>query len=298
VGANIIQNGDFESDASGWFSWAGSVGVTTSTSVTGAQSLRVSNRPSNGPAATNLTGAVVRNTSYQVSVWVTIEGAAQANVNLTQKIACDGVESYSWLVSPLPVQQGQWVELKGTLAVPDCNITELLMYAEGPAAGVDLLLDNVSARAPVVANALSDGTFESGVGSWFSWDGTLATTNARAHGGSQSAALTNRTGNGPIARSLTSLVTPGKSYALSAWTSIGGAATADVNLTSKIECQGASANYAWLAAPVAVADGAWVKLAGTLTVPDCALADLLIYAEGPGAGIDLYLDDVTLAPLP
>jgi endo-1,4-beta-xylanase len=298
VGANIIQNGDFESDASGWFSWAGSVGVTSSTSVTGAQSLRVSNRPSNGPAATNLTGAVVRNTSYQVSVWVTIEGAAQADVNLTQKIACDGVETYSWLASPLPVQQGQWVELKGTLAVPDCNVTEVLIYAEGPPAGVDLLLDNVTARAPVVANALPDGTFEAGVGSWFTWDGTLATSTARAHGGSQCAALTNRTGNGPIARSLTSLVTPGKSYAVSAWTSIGGAASADVNLTSKIECQGASANYGWLAAPVAVADGAWVKLAGTLTVPDCALADLLVYAEGPGAGIDLYLDDVSLAPVP
>jgi endo-1,4-beta-xylanase len=182
--------------------------------------------------------------------------------------------------------------------VPDCNVTELLIYAEGPPAGVDLLLDNVSARAPVVANALPDGTFESGLGGWFSWDGTLAASTARAHGGSRSAVLTNRTGNGPIARSLTSLVTPGKSYAVSAWTSIGGAATADVNLTSKIECQGASANYGWLASPVAVADGAWVKLAGTLTVPDCALADLLIYAEGPGAGIDLYLDDATLAALP
>jgi endo-1,4-beta-xylanase len=298
VGANVIQNGDFESDANGWFSWAGSVGVTSSTSVTGTQSLRVSNRPSNGPAATNLTGAVVRNTSYQVSVWVTIEGAAQADVNLTQKIACDGVESYSWLASPLPVQQGQWVELKGTLVVPDCNVTELLIYAEGPPAGVDLLLDNVSARAPAVANALPDGTFESGIGSWFSWDGTLATSTARAHGGSQSAALTNRTGNGPIARSLASLVTPGRSYAVSAWTSIGGAATADVNLTSKIECQGASANYGWLASPITVADGAWVRLAGTLTVPDCTLADLLVYAEGPGAGIDLYLDDVALAPIP
>jgi endo-1,4-beta-xylanase len=297
VGVNIVQNGDFESDASGWFSWAGSVGVTNSTSITGSQSLRVSSRPSNGPAATNLTQAVVPGTSYQVSVWVTVEGAAQADVNLTQKIACDGVASYSWLASPVAVQQGQWVELKGTLAVPSCNVTELLIYAEGPPAGVDLLLDNVSVRAPVVANALPDGTFESGLGSWFTWSGSLATTSARAHGGSQSAALTNRTSNGPIARSLTALVTPGKSYAVSVWTSIGGAATANVNLTSKIECQGASANYAWLANPVAVTDGAWVELSGTLVVPDCTLADVLIYAEGPAAGIDLYIDDALVAQL-
>lgn len=297
VGVNILQNGDFESDASGWFSWAGSVGVTNSTSVTGSQSLRVSSRPSNGPAATNLTPAVIPGTSYQVSVWVTVDGAAQANVNLTQKIVCDGVASYSWLASPVPVQQGQWVELTGTLAVPSCNLTELLIYVEGPPAGVDLLLDNVSVRAPVVANALSDGTFESGIGSWFTWGGSLATTSARAHGGSQSAALTNRTGNGPIARSLTTLVTPGKSYVVSVWTSIGGAATADVNLTSKIECQGAAASYAWVANPVSVVDGAWVKLSGTLVVPDCALADVLVYAEGPTAGIDLYIDDAVVSPL-
>jgi GH35 family endo-1,4-beta-xylanase len=297
LGVNIVQNGDFESDASGWFSWAGSVGVTDSTSVTGLHSLRVSNRPSNGPAATNLTQAVVPGSSYQVSVWVTIEGAAQANVNLTQKIACDGVASYSWLASPVAVQQGQWLELKGTLAVPSCNVTELLIYAEGPPAGVDLLLDNVSVRAPVVANALPDGTFESGLGGWFTWSGTLAASSARAHGGTQSAALTNRPGNGPIARALTTLVMPNKSYAVSAWTSIGGAATANVNLTSKIQCQGASANYAWLANPVAVADGAWVKLSGTLVVPDCALAEVLVYAEGPAAGVDLYLDDAVLAPL-
>ena len=297
VGVNIVQNGDFESDASGWFSWAGTVGVTNSTSVTGLQSLRVSDRPSNGPAATNLTAAVVPGTSYQVSVWVTVQGAAQANVNLTQKIACDGVANYSWLASPVAVQEGQWVELKGTLAVPGCNVTELLIYAEGPPAGVDLLLDNVSVRAPVVANALADGTFETGLGGWFTWSGTLAASNALAHGGSQSAALTIRTSNGPIARSLTALVAPNKRYAVSVWTSIGGAATANVNLTSKIQCQGASATYAWVASPVAVTEGTWVKLSGTLILPDCPLEDVLVYAEGPAAGIDLYIDDAVLAPL-
>jgi endo-1,4-beta-xylanase len=144
---------------------------------------------------------------------------------------------------------------------------------------------------------VADGTFEAGLGGWFTWSGTLAASNARAHGGLQSAALTSRTSNGPIARSLTALVMPNKSYAVSLWTSIGGAATANVNLTSKVQCQGASANYAWVASPVAVADGAWVKLSGTLVLPDCPLQDVLIYAEGPAAGVDLYIDDAVLAPL-
>ncbi len=46
------------------------------------------------------------------------------------------------------VQQGQWVELKGNLAVPNCALSEVTIYAEGPPAGVDLLVDNVTARAP------------------------------------------------------------------------------------------------------------------------------------------------------
>ncbi|MDF3065186.1 MAG: xylanase [Polyangiaceae bacterium] len=298
VGENIIANGDFEADASGWFSWAGTVGVTSATSVTGSQSLLVSNRPSNGPAATNLTSRVAAGTSYQVSIWVAVQGAAEASVNVTQKVECDGAASYGWLASPVTVQQGQWVELTGTLAVPSCNLTDLLIYVEGPPAGVDLLLDNVSVRAPVQSNLLTDGNFESSIGGWFSWDGALAPSNLRSHGGAQSARLTNRAGNGPIARSLLGVVTPGKSYSVSAWTSVGGAASANVNLTTKIECQGAAASYAWLAPPAAVADGAWVKLSGTLAVPDCALADLLIYAEGPAGGVDLYLDDVVVAPVP
>jgi endo-1,4-beta-xylanase len=46
-----------------------------------------------------------------------------------------------------------------------------------------------------------------------------------------------------------------------------------------------------------LADGAWVKLSGTLVVPDCTLAEVLVYAEGPPASVDLYIDDAVLAPL-
>jgi hypothetical protein len=295
LGPNVIANGDFETNANGWFSWAGTVSTTTQSAEKGAQSLKVSNRPGNGPAATTITSAVVPGTSYQVSFWVSIAGAPQANVNLTQKIQCSGGSAqYSWLANPVAVQEGQWVELKGTLNVPNCTLSEVTIYAEGPGAGIDLLIDNVSVRAPVTVNLIPDGTFESGVGGWSTWNGTLSTTTARAHGGSSSLVSTNRTGNGPVARSLMGLVTPGKTYQVTFWVSVGNAASANVNLTSKLQCQGGSAAYSWVANPTAVTDGSWVKLSGALAVPSCTLADALIYAEGPGAGVDLYVDDVTL----
>ncbi|MET0791290.1 MAG: carbohydrate binding domain-containing protein, partial [Polyangiaceae bacterium] len=116
----------------------------------------------------------------------------------------------------------------------------------------------------------------------------------RAHGGAQSLLFSNRVGNGPIARSLLGIAQPGKSYQVSMWTSIGGAATANVNMTQAIGCDGVD-SYAWLANPVAVADGSWVKLSGTLNVPNCNLTNLLVYLEGPGTGVDLYVDDAVVS---
>jgi len=170
------------------------------------------------------------------------------------------------------------------------------IFAEGPGAGVDLYVDDVNVYIPTVTNLLTDGTFESQLGGWFTWgSGNLAVSNARAHGGAQSLAFTSRVGNGPIAHSLLGAVTPGKSYQVSMWTSIGGAASAQVNMTSAIGCDGAD-SYAWLANPVTVTDGSWVKLSGTLNVPNCNLTNLLVYAEGPGTGVDMYIDDAVVSP--
>jgi len=293
--SNVVANGTFESGTSGWYTYSGVASSTTARAHSGSRSLLIGNRTGNAPAVTDLSQVVTKGASYSASFWVSIGGAASANVNLTQKITCDGVTSYSWFVNPVAVNDGQWVELKGSLNIPNCsNLTEVQIFAEGPAAGVDLYVDDVNVFIPTVTNLLSDGTFESSQGSWFTWgSGTLAVSAARAHGGSQSLAFTNRVGNGPIARSLLGVVQPGKSYQVSMWTSIGGAATANVNMTQAIGCDGVD-SYAWLANPVAVADGSWVKLSGTLNVPNCNLTNLLVYLEGPGTGIDLYVDDAVV----
>ena len=294
---NIVSNGTFESGTSGWYTYSGVASSTTLRAHSGARSLLIGSRTGNAPAVTDLSQVVTKGASYSTSFWVSIGGAASANVNLTQKVTCDGQTSYSWFVNPVTVNDGQWVELKGTLNIPNCsNLTEVQIFAEGPAAGVDLYVDDVNVFIPTVTNLLSDGTFESQLGSWFTWgSGTLAVTAARAHGGSKSLLFSNRVGNGPIARSLMGVVQPGKSYQVSMWTSIGGAATANVNMTQAIGCDGVD-SYAWLVNPVTVADGAWVKLSGTLNVPNCNLTNALVYLEGPGTGVDMYLDDAVVTP--
>jgi endo-1,4-beta-xylanase len=293
---NLVANGTFESSTAGWFSWDGTLSTTTTRAHGGSRSLLVSNRAGNGPAATSLTGVVTAGRSYDVSFWVSIGNAAQANVNLTQAVACDGVQQFAWMANPVPVLDGQWVELRGRLNMPNCNVTGVNIYAEGPPGGVDLYVDDVAVYAPATQNLLSDGEFESSTGAWFSWDGALSTTTTIKHGGARSLRVSGRSGNGPAARNVTSLVTPGKTHQVSFWVSITGAASANVNTTTKLQCQGQDATFSWIAAPVAVNDSQWVQLSGPINVPNCALQEVLIYAEGPPGGVDLYVDDVVLAP--
>ncbi len=196
----------------------------------------------------------------------------------------------------MAVSDCQWVELTGSLPVPaSAHLTEVQLFAAGPPAGLDQYVDDVNVFIPTATNLLSDGTFESTLGSWFTWGtGTLAVTAERAHGGVQSLLFSNRDGNAPIAHSLLGIALPGKSYQVSVWTSIGGPASANVNLTQAIGCDGVD-SYAWLASTVTV-DGTWVKLTGTLNVPNCNLTNLLVYLEGPGTGVDLYVDDAVVTP--
>lgn len=294
--SNIVTNGTFESGTNGWYTYSGVASSTTALAHGGTHSLLIGNRTGNAPAVTDITAAVTKGASYTASFWVSIGNAASANVNLTSKITCDGTTSYAWFVNPVTVNSGQWTELRGTLNIPNCaNLSEVQIFAEGPPAGVDMYVDDVNVFIPTISNLLSDGTFESGQGSWFTWGtGNLAVTSARAHSGSKSLGFTSRVGNGPIARSLMGIVTPGKSYSVTMWTSIGGAASANVNMTSAIGCSGTD-SYAWLVNPTAVSDGQWVKMTGTLNVPNCSLTNALVYLEGPGTGIDMYVDDAVVS---
>jgi len=296
-GPNLLSNGDFESGTSGWFGWGGTLAASSEQAHGGAQSLKVSNRSAGaGTAAYTLTGSVTPGTSYQLRYFVTIGGASSAPVNITRKLVCEGQgESYLWVANGT-VSAGTWSELSGVLEVPDCTVTELLVYVEGPPEGVDLYVDDASIRAPLTQNLVANGTFEANSSGWFGWGGTLATTSERAHGGAQSLKVSDRSaGQGTAAYDLTSVVTAGTTYQTRFFVTIGGAASAPVNVTRKFTCAG-SDSYGWVSNSSAVLDGVWTELSGPLAVPDCDLTSVLIYVEGPPAGVDLYVDDVLVSP--
>lgn len=155
------------------------------------------------------------------------------------------------------------------------------------------------------ANLVSNADFELGVAPWSAaFGGTLSLSVEQAHSGTHSGKLTNRTQSYQGAHyDLTSVVTPGAQYAVSAWGRIGNGATstAPLKLTVLFKCMGLSDQYLTLRQVSAASDAAWSELkGGTFTVPGsdaCDIVQVLVYVEGPPPGYDLYVDDVTVTAL-
>jgi hypothetical protein len=299
-GQEIVANGDFETDASGWYTWNGAVSTTSARAFQGTRSLVVTGSSAIGPAATELVAAVQPGETYDISAQVSIGGSAPGNVSLTWNIICDGVESYN-TVATVQASSG-WTPLTASFTMPGCTqITKAQLYFErqfGQSAPVaDLYLDAVSVRAQAASpNLLPNGSFESSAAGWYSWNGAVSTTTERAHGGASSLVVTGSTAIGPAATDILGLIEAGASYNYGAWLSLGGAAPGNVAATFNLICDGVE-SYSFLGATQV--SGGWVNLTGTIAVPACAsITKAQLYFErqfgNTSPTADLYLDDVAL----
>jgi hypothetical protein len=296
-GAELIVNGGFETDASGWYSWNGTVAITSERAHSGTSSLLVSGGTATGPAATDLFGLAGPGVTYTVSFWVSVGGASPSPVNVTQALNCGGSTSYSWIANNAAVPNDAWAELTGSLVIPaDCDLQGLQVYAEGSAAAVPLYIDDVSIKGPPPnggQNLIVNGDFESDASGWFSWVGTVSSSSTKAYSGSRSLLVTG-IGTGPAALDVSDVVEAGATYSLSLWVSVGNVASSQVNVTRALTC-GGSTTYTWVANNAAVSSSDWSRLTGPISIPqECESPGLMIYAEGSGANVELYVDQVTL----
>ena len=126
---------------------------------------------------------------------------------------------------------------------------------------------------------------------------TVSVASGTAHGGSKSL-LGAGMSFGALARDIKALVTPGKRYQATAWVSVANlaAGSGQVRFQTVQNCNGAGDSYPWLNGGT-VSNGAWVQLVGTVDLTACSTIGNLLLFAGADAG-DLYIDDVTLTPLP
>ncbi|SMF38509.1 Endo-1,4-beta-xylanase, GH35 family [Alteromonadaceae bacterium Bs31] len=295
---NIIENGGFENGTDGWQAWGGSSITTASDRAhSGYQSGLLTNRTGTwqGPVY-DLLSDVVAGGTYEVNAWGMIEGAAEDTLNITVKTACAaGGEAYHQLYSTT-VNDSDWTELQGSIVLPNCDLTQVFLYFDGPAAGVDIYIDDVEVTgtvSPEPENLVSNAGFEDGLAGWVSWGGNLSVTTDVAHEGSQSALLVQRAGSweGPVYDLLSSGLEAGATYDISAWGRIAGANSDSMSITLKVSCDDGTSNYLWGGA-ADVTDVAWAEIAGSVTVPDCTLTEASLYFGGPAQEVDVYLDNV------
>jgi endo-1,4-beta-xylanase len=301
TGVELITNGEFETNTNGWYTWNGAASVSSDRAHGGTKSLLISGSSATGPAATNLMGLVQPGVTYAVSFWVSVGGGAPSQVNLTQALNCGGSTSYSWIANNNAVPNNGWVQLTGPLAIPaTCNVQGLQVWAEGSGANVPLYVDSVSIKGPsptAPQNMVTNGDFESDANGWFSWNGSVSSSAAKAQKGSRSLLVSGGSGTGPAATNISG-IQAGATYNVSFWVSVGKVASAQVNVTRALTC-GGNTSYSWVGNNGAVSADSWTQLSGSVAVPsDCASPALMVYAEGGGANVDLYVDNVSVTKAP
>ena len=139
--------------------------------------------------------------------------------------------------------------------------------------------------------------FETGtLEGWFNFGGSskITVTDETAHTGKYCALITNRTENWQgIAQDLSAIMKPGRTYEISAW----------IKLKNKMHDAGRvnikrtddrGDNYTWVGSET-VNDEEWTLVRGLYELQiNGTLKALELYTEGPGAGVEYYVDNVVV----
>jgi len=143
-------------------------------------------------------------------------------------------------------------------------------------------------------NLVTNPGFESGTTGWYGSGCDISTSASIYRSGSHSGYAYNRTETwNSLRQSMLGKMEPGKTYAISGWMRLEGAASDNINMAIR-KTDDSGTSYPWVDATTGY-DDQWTELMGYYTVDaNGALTDLDIYFEGPAAGVNYYLDDVNV----
>lgn len=148
---NLVENWDFETGTTGWYSWGnnGEVAATLTASAdkanTGSQSVLVSGSATFGPLATVLPAEA--GATYEVTFFASAaSGTGQIRIVRSLECLAGTDQQYLWVVGNTAISSDGFTELTGTFTIPaDCDSTTFQVYAEGSTA-LDAYIDTVSVR--------------------------------------------------------------------------------------------------------------------------------------------------------
>jgi hypothetical protein len=245
---------------------------------------------------------VTQGGTYKVDGFVSIAGAANAPVIVTIVSTCDGSDNFTPVANGTATDSG-FVALSGSYFVPHCNLSRLDMYFEGPPAGVDIIVDDVSVKQrisipveppPALPNLAGNGGFELGAAGWVGFGPGVAQTTAFIHSGAAAGVVSGRTANwqGPSYR----LPSGEASYQVGLYALQNGGSAVTLALSAKLTCNG-SDSFPTIAS-ASSPSGAWTNLQGTLTIPaGCTDAQVYVQQFDGTTFPDVYVDDLVVNAL-
>jgi len=297
---NVLNNPGFEDGLSEWSAYGGcpTVSVQSLVSKSGQNAALVDDRTEEYHGiSTDVLDALSDRQPYEISAWFRLAtGAAMDTVQINMMQVIDSVTTYT------PVGIGEitntgWTKVEGyfMLDVHAPLPTVLALVFEGPLPGVSFYCDDVSV-VPNLLNLLVNGGFESGLAGWTSFSGaTVSVQSLVSRSGSNAALASDRTQEYMgIGMNATDKLSQGNIYVISAWFRLAAAAADDSAIITMMQVDSSGVSYTQIGDGTVTSDG-WTKVEGefTLTVSE-PLTDLVLYFEGPNAGVNFYVDDVVL----
>lgn len=152
--ANVLTNPGFEApdNLSGWVAYGGTpgMGVTSEAARSGAQSALLSGRTQTYMGiARDIMNLVETGRGHDLRVWVRTRQNVAATYELGVKRVDGGGTKYLSL-DRRDVAPGKWVKLGGYYRhAPTGTVTQLQLYVNGPASGVEFFVDDARLDPPV-----------------------------------------------------------------------------------------------------------------------------------------------------
>jgi glucuronoarabinoxylan endo-1,4-beta-xylanase len=162
------------------------------------------------------------------------------------------------------------------------------------ACGFSTLILSLATALGENTNVLTNPGFESGTSSWSGFGCSFTTSTTIYHSGTKSGYAYSRTAtwNG-ISQSLLGKLTPSKTYIITAWLRLENAPSNGDTIRATIsKTDGSGTTYTQVCATTGF-NNEWTPMSGSYTLNvNGTLTKLLLYFEGPAAGVNYYLDDV------
>jgi glucuronoarabinoxylan endo-1,4-beta-xylanase len=146
---NLLTNPGFENGTTGWVSRSCSITTVTTPVYSGSRSARAYSRTATWHGIQqNMLDKMMSGNTYQISGKIRTSTSASSTVKITVQKTENGTTTYSNVATGTASNSG-WTSLSGNYNYTTSGtVTELYVYFEGPASGIDIYVDDANVFGP------------------------------------------------------------------------------------------------------------------------------------------------------